>query len=272
MPDATDAFLRSRGVDTKAFWDGANERVRSGWDQALAWLDLFLAEVRPGGSLEGLTEDDLRAFGATLDTALYPGVRTLIQELDRYRRDDFPLITLECYVISGGLRPLIEACPVVQDYFAATYASELGTDERGVVRGIKRAVTFTEKTRYLFEIHKGLPQKATTENPYLVNKHVAAQDRRVPFENMIYVGDSRTDIPCFSLVEEKGGQAIGVTDLAAGGISARRAFEDLIAPRRTTFGVHAPRYDASDQLGQIIRLAVRSLAGRITSRLSNTSP
>ena len=37
---------------------------------------------------------------------------------------------------------------------------------------IKRCLTFTEKTRYLFEINKGLPLGKTEENPLLVNTDV----------------------------------------------------------------------------------------------------
>jgi hypothetical protein len=63
----------------------------------------------------------------------------------------------------------------------------------GFLGRIKRCVTFTEKTRHLFEINKGLQSKDTSSNPYLVNKFVPPEERRIPFANMIYVGDGLTD-------------------------------------------------------------------------------
>ena len=43
-----------------------------------------------------------------------------------------------------------------------------------------------------------------------VNESFAPEDIRVPFRNMIYIGDSDTDIPCMKLVNTYGGHAIGV--------------------------------------------------------------
>src|SRR5947207_2162139 len=82
--------------------------------------------------------------------------------------------------------------------------------ESRVLATIKRAVTFTEKTRFLFEIQKGITPQQTAKDPYLVNKDVPATDRRVPFSNMIYVGDGLTDIPCFSLIGHNRGRAFAV--------------------------------------------------------------
>jgi hypothetical protein len=119
------------------------------------------------GALAGVTERDLASFGATLEPKLFPGVRDLLTELrglvERFN------VEIEYYIISGGLLPLIEACPTVRDFMTAVYASEFDTDAAGVPRGIRRAVTFTEKTRYLFETTRGasaLPPDRRSWAPY----------------------------------------------------------------------------------------------------------
>lgn len=47
-------------------------------------------------------------------------------------------------------------------------------------------------------------------NDNSVNDSMKHEERRIPFENMIYVGDSLTDVPCMRLCVKSGGNAIGV--------------------------------------------------------------
>lgn len=128
-------------------------------------------------------------------------------------------------------------------------------------RYIRRCVSFTEKTRYLFEINKGIPQGESSKNPYLVNKAVAESDRRVPFENMIYVGDGLTDIPCFSVVGMGHGFAFGVFDPSEEG-KAKRALTEFLEPKRVV-SMHKPAYRSDDELGSILRVTVATIATRI---------
>lgn len=261
MPDSTSLFLRSRGIKDKPFWKRADARMRDGWDQVLAWLDLFLEEVSPGRSLAGLREKDLTAFGKSLDGVLFPGVRELF---GRVRQLVAPFgVEVQFYIVSGGLGPIIRACPTVADHVRWVYASELDTDDHGVLRGVKRAVTFTEKTRYLFEIHKGLDGSRTERNPLLVNEYVDPRRRPVPFAHMIYVGDGATDIPCFSLLEANGGFAFGVIDRSRE-TAARRKVLQLLAPRPARVrSVHAPNYEPGTSLYEALALSLTSVAGRI---------
>jgi 2-hydroxy-3-keto-5-methylthiopentenyl-1-phosphate phosphatase len=97
---------------------------------------------------------------------------------------------IEFYIVSGGLQEIVEASlksAKLRRYFSGIYACELSADEnQGYVKHIKRCVTFTEKTRYLFEINKGINPNQGRRNPYLVNKDVPISNRRIPFKNMIY--------------------------------------------------------------------------------------
>lgn len=43
-----------------------------------------------------------------------------------------------------------------------------------------------------------------------VNDYFSPEDVRVPFRNMVYIGDSDTDVPCMKLVNSSGGFSIGV--------------------------------------------------------------
>ena len=61
----------------------------------------------------------------------------------------------------------------------------------------------------MFRIEKGILDVNNQE----VNDHFAPDQLRVPFRNMIYIGDSDTDIPCMKLVNSYGGYSIGVYNL-----------------------------------------------------------
>lgn len=126
---------------------------------------------------------------------------------------------------------------------------------------IKRSITFTEKTRYLFEINKGVKQSDSAKNPFLVNEDIAPDRRRVSFKNIVYVGDGLTDIPCFSLVKKFGGQAFGVFD-PANAEKSKQAIQKFLLPKRV-IGMYAPEYGSTQALGSLLRVWVTSRASEI---------
>jgi hypothetical protein len=167
----------------------------------------------------------------------------------------FKNIEVEFYIVSGGLQAILDGSEIVRKYFTAAYGCQLGGDtEDGVLKYIKRSITFTEKTRYLFEINKGVDSEASRSNPYLVNLAVPESSRRIPFANFIYVGDGMTDIPCFSLVQKMGGIAFGIFDPLNEG-KAKQALEEFLKPGRVV-SVHAPKYGPDNELGSMLRAAV----------------
>jgi phosphoserine phosphatase len=260
--DSTSMLLEDRSIDLEEFWrKEVQALVEDGYDSSLAWLNLFLDKVGPRRPLRELSNADLRDFGARLDGEFAPGIPRLFKDL-RGIVDEYRDISIEFYIISGGLEDLIRGSRIVTDHFTDVYGCLLDEDPRsGRVSKIKRAVNFTEKTRYLFEINKGLRSEETRRQPLLVNKDVPALDRRIPFENMIYCGDGLTDIPSFSLVKRMGGLAFGVFDPKSPR-SAEKAFKELLQPGRV-ISTHAPKYRESDELGILLRAAVGNRCSQI---------
>ena len=255
VPDSTTALLNKHGIDSEEFWKKkAKALVGDGFDPALAYLRLLLENIGPSRPLGNLCLKDLKDFGKSHARHLYRGlpglIRDLRQEVGRYNN-----INIEFYIISGGLQEIVESVPLIAKDFSGVYACQLSGDEpEGPLKHIKRCVTFTEKTRYLFEINKGLDPTTTRKNPYLVNEYVPMPERRVPLKNMIYIGDGLTDIPCFSLLKNNGGSAFGVFD-PSDESSAKRAFLKFLTPQRVT-SIHAPKYRRTDELGSLIRASV----------------
>ena len=255
--------MKKYGIDADDFW--ANEATRllkAGYEPTSAYLNSILDHVGEGKTFGALTNSDLLAFGASIEKLFYPGVKSLFPDLRKIVKDVSSDLAIEFYIISGGIQPIIEGSQLVQDNFAGVYGCQFGEDaQTGVIKHIKRTITFTEKTRYLFEINKGLKPKDTFGNPYAVNREVPESRRRIPFQNMIYVGDGLTDIPCFSLLKRFGGYSFGVFH-PGDEKSAKKAFTEFLKTDRV-LSTHAPRYTKSAELGALLRSAVSSTANRI---------
>jgi phosphoglycolate phosphatase-like HAD superfamily hydrolase len=258
--DSTSALLKKSGLDPQSFWaNDHGQLVKEGWDSTCAWLHLFLRFMEQG-KLPRFTSFDLKEFGSTLEP--YPGLKAFLEDLDELVRKESTateIFQVEFYIISGGLQDVIEGFSL-RNKFKAVWGSLLAPSlDGGELRYVKRALTFTEKTKYVFEINKGLDLAQAAKNPYLVNRRIEEKDRRVPFDNMIYVGDGLSDIPCFSLIERMSngkGRSVGVFQPGKAQ-SARRAWLELIVPRRVA-SAHAPFYTEDRELGSILRLAVQA--------------
>ena len=125
------------------------------------------------------------------------------------------------------------------------------------------SISFTEKTKYIFHINKGLDATARTR-PYDVNRAAAHDQRRIPLSNMIYVGDGLTDVPCFSLLEQYRGKGFGVFDPSKEG-APKKAWEGLAIPRRV-HSLNSPKYRANDDLGALLRTAVNQICVELDLR------
>lgn len=255
LPDSTTKLLTDHGIDADVFWKKEVAALTSqGYDPPIGWLNLLLKNVGRDRPLGDLTNLRLREFGKSLDGSFYSGIPEFFDSLTAVAKET-PNVEIEFYIVSSGLYEVIKGSPIVQKYFKGVYACHLGGDTSdGVLKYIKRSITFTEKTRYIFEINKGLEPRQTSKVPTLVNKFVSADDRRIPLRNMIYVGDGLTDIPCFSLLKKNGGYGFGVFDPQSPAKS-KQALEEFLKPDRV-ISMHAPNYRKDSELGALLRAAV----------------
>jgi len=235
--------------------DLGNTLVRDqGWDPTFAYLHLLLGYIEDK-TLPALTNADLFTFGTTLKP--YAGLQDLLKDLRKIAHAE--LFDIEYYIISGGLQDIIEGFKLRSE-FTAVWGCQLApssTQAKGPVRHIKRAITFTEKTRYLFEINKGIKPEDAAKNPYLVNQDIPQEKRRIPFSHMIYIGDGLSDIPCMSLLTKhpNPGRAFGVFEPDSK--SAKTMWKEMLAPQppRVT-SAHFPRYGKNHELGALLRAMV----------------
>lgn len=257
--DSTTALLKKAGIDTVDFWQARVKKlIDEGWDPTPAYLKLILDNVGTGKPLGKLTNAALREFGA--DLKFYPGLPGLFKELrESVREHPISNPGIEFYVISGGLEEVIRGSKIAP-YLTGIWGCEFA-EQDGQIRYLKNIVSFTEKTKYLYTINKGIPD---TAGPYAVNEKREPAHRRIPFEYIIYIGDGLTDVPCFSLLDHFGGTAFGVFDPKKAG-APKKAWEQLVAPKRVT-SMNAPKYRKTDELGALLRTAVKGLCLKMDAR------
>lgn len=257
-PDSTTGFLESIGVDSAAFWkQSVDPLLQEDWDPVPAYLYRMI-ELSRQGSHGLITRERLREWGARLP--LHEGVSTLFSRLRQAVRAEHPKVQLEFYLISSGIGDVVRATPIAHE-FTEIWASEFTYGEDGGIAFPRRIVSFTDKTRYLFHIQKGIIGREFRGKPFEVNRKVSADKLRVPIDQMVFVGDGYTDIPCFSLIRGKGGYAFGVWDPRHR--DKRSRAWGFIEEGRVS-NLNQARYDESAELYQLLEVAVTSLASRIT--------
>jgi phosphoserine phosphatase len=206
--DSTTQFLRHLGVDTGEFWEtGVEPRVLDGWDPVPAYLYGIwrLSRARENGG--GIGREAFRRFAAELE--FFPGAEKVFRRLRDSLAANHPGAGLEFYMISSGIGEILRASSVAR-WFQRIWASDFEYDDSGGLEFPRNIVSFTDKTRYLFELSKGLAADDGPSEPFAVNRRVPRESLRIPLRQVIFVGDGYTDIPCFKIVRDNGGVAIGV--------------------------------------------------------------
>lgn len=187
--------------DVSSFWKESNGLAEANeMDNNLAYMYLMVRKAR--GRIV-LTKKSLQEYGSKVK--LFPGVEDWFERIRAFGEGHGVIV--EHYIISSGLKEMIEGTSVAQaGAFERVYASSFLFDEDDVPIWPAQVINYTNKTQYLFRIEKGV----LGVNDSGVNDFFPPEQMRVPFRNMIYIGDSDTDVPCMKLVNAYGGHSIGV--------------------------------------------------------------
>ena len=192
-------YIQSVGYDVAQFWKDTNDLAdQNDMDVNLAYMFKMVQEAE--GKLI-FNKDKLFEYGSKVK--VFPGVETWFERIREYGRQKGVIV--EHYIISSGLREMIEGTAMA-DSFTRIYANSFFYNEKGIAQWPALVVNYTNKTQFLFRIEKGV----LDINDPGVNEFYNPEDLRVPFRNMVYIGDSDTDIPCMRLVNSLGGHSIGV--------------------------------------------------------------
>lgn len=198
--------------------------------------------------LRGLNKEQLREYGKK--QKFYPGIPEIFEKTKHlFDKDESYAdcdLKVEHYIISTGFAEVIrgsklaehvdgiwgcelldldevdkneestvnnqkkESCPQnnVRDIkeILDNNEKEDASHKKMVMSEILYTVDHATKTLALFEINKGIGKITGID----VNSKIPKENRRVQFENMIYIADGPSDIPAFSVIKQKGGATFAV--------------------------------------------------------------
>lgn len=240
-------FIQSVGYDVPKFWERSNGMAaENDMDQNLAYMFLMRSEAA-GRVL--FTRRTLMDYGSKVE--LFPGVAEWFEMIRAYGAAKGVIV--EHYIISSGLKEMIDGTSIAQNgAFERIYASSFYYNEHGEASWPAQVVNYTNKTQFLFRIEKG----TLDINDPAVNDSFSPAQVRVPFRNMIYIGDSDTDIPCMKLVTAYGGHSIGVYNSLT---QEKTKVYKMLRDGRIRYFAPAD-YTEGKELDQLVRMIVDRIA------------
>ena len=244
------AFIPSLGYTPAEFWGRANA---FGWENRMDGLLAYMYTMIQECAAQNIKLD--RAFlnhcGESIQ--LFPGVREWFARINAF--GESLGVQVAHYVISSGLREIIEGSGIAQE-FREIYACEFYYNENGDACWPKLDVNFTNKTQFVYRINKGILDVSRDKE---LNDSMPDDSKRVPFTNMIYMGDGLSDVPCMKMMRAYGGQAIAVYQA-----SNPQGVEKLLADGRVDF-IFPADYREGMELDRTVRDILRKMT--ITDRL-----
>ena len=237
--------------DVAAFWSEVKERAKANdGDEILTYLGLLIEYANKTDSIH-LTQSKLREYGKEIP--LFNGVKKWFDRINLYGQNQG--IEIEHYIVSSGLEDMIQGSEIGNKFkkiFACkfNYSNDIATWP-------SLAINYTTKTQFLFRINRGVLQNWDNVG---INKFIEMNERQIPFQNMIYLGDGDTDIPAMKMIRYQGGHSLAVFNPEKWPDSGTQVkIQKLIAEERANYVVPAD-YSEGTQLDVTVKGLLQLMA------------
>lgn len=193
------SFIPNLGMTPDEFWGATGAfSEKTGCERILSYMYMMVKLSKEKGN--PLTKKYLNSLGQNV--VYFPGVETWFKRINEYGAARG--VKVEHYLCSSGTKEIIEGTSIAKE-FRKIYGCEFLYDEEGHAIWPKLAINYTQKTQYFFRISKGVYD---VKDDNSVNSKT--MKRRIPYENIVYLGDGMTDVPCMVLVKQNGGKSIAI--------------------------------------------------------------
>ena len=192
-------FIPNLGMTPEEFWGATTDFTsKEGVERILSYMYMMIAKCKEKGIK--LTRDYLRECGKNVK--FYPGVTTWFKRINDYAESKG--VKVEHYLVSSGTIEIVEGTSIFPN-FTKAWGCEYFYNELGEPVWPKLAINYTQKTQFYFRISKGAVD-VTNDNSVNEKK----PERRIPYRNIIYLGDGMTDVACMTLVKHNEGTSIAI--------------------------------------------------------------
>ena len=192
-------FIPNLGMTPEEFWGSTTEFTNEhGVERILSYMYMMIAKAREKGIK--ITRQYLNECGKNIK--FYPGVTTWFNRINEYGESKG--VKVEHYLVSSGTMEIVEGCAIYPS-FTKAWGCEYYYDKDGEPVWPKLAINYTQKTQFYFRISKGV---VDVKDDNSVNEKTP--DRRIPYRNIIYMGDGMTDVACMTLVKHNEGTSIAI--------------------------------------------------------------
>ena len=232
----------------KDFWDAVQkEALTTGGEDIVTYMRLMIEMAKQ--KHYRVTPKVLKLLAKNIN--YYPGVKTFFNRLNNYAENQIDIdVELRHYIISAGLKEIISGASIAK-YFYKIFASEYYYDQYDCAVFPKVIVNDTLKTQFIFRINKG--KESLHEN---INLHMPSVLRPIPFQNILYIGDGLTDVPCMTVIRKNGGYAIAV--FKPGDQKGLKTCKELLRANRVDFIAEAD-YRSKKDLDSLIKLLLNNM-------------
>lgn len=259
--DSFQVLLADFGIDPKTFKHEEREPLtEKGWDKYLARAYRLIQASQQKEKGKRLTKQKIAEVGKKLH--LFAGVPEMFNRLRECVAKEDTSIEIEFYLITGGFVEIPQNTSIAH-HFKKMWGCEFSYNEAGEIDFIKTQMTHTEKTRYLFYISKGIDSKIKQDLIYNY-RDLSFDEIRIPLNQVIYVGDGTSDIPCFSVLNEYHGIAIGIHKEDGHALEWEHRAE--IAANQRVANIAPANYDENSELMRSLLLSVESICKQIKLR------
>ncbi|ERJ28032.1 haloacid dehalogenase-like hydrolase [Campylobacter concisus] len=236
-------------IKKEDFWNNVKElSEENNMDEILSYMYLIVKKADGAGAK--ITREELSKHGKTVK--YFNGVEEFFERINDYAAQKG--ISIEHYIVSSGTKEMIDGTTIANK-FKNIYASSFMYDEYGKPTWPALAINYTTKTQYLYRISKGILNAWDNK---LINKYIPENERRILFENMIYIGDGETDVPAMKLLKTNGGTSVAVYD------ENKETAKTLLEQNRVNYIAKADYTDGSE-----IDAIIKSTIDRISLNLTN---
>ena len=237
------SFIPSLGMDSGEFWSFANDLgSREHMDSVLAYMYAMVRMSEQRG--KPLRRSELVEMGRSVE--FFDGVEDWFDRINAFGSECG--VVVEHYIISSGMKEIIEGTRIAGK-FRSIFACEFLYDSSGKPVWPKTDVNYTNKTQFVYRINKGV---LDVENDVDLNRSMPDDSKRVPFCNMIYIGDGLSDVPCMKMMKAYGGYSIAV-------YQDRKKVEALLERNRVDF-IYPADYREGSGLDVTVRNIIRKMS------------